>query len=420
MFAREDDIPFNLNHGSQDFFLRELERSVRRSLFLCSPERHDNPGECRGRFIDVTLTRFFADDDFSNHQVFAAVRDILNLLPTTIEHSRRILHYIFSGSVYDGVRKFKAGLAASEQCPHCHDRNTFLHAVRNCSIQQSPEFDEEFADTTWCTGIFFESDRFSNLRATQHQQDIQNLPPPQVLPPEHSNVFVDGSCFRSCSKRISRAAAAVHVPNFCNFACELPGLDHSSQRSEITALALALQMFHGDLTIYSDCSSVVKGFDILKHDGFNPVSLSSWDNFDLWVEVCRLASSHPGSVAIHKVSAHGRDRSQDPYLTEGNRQANDLAFDCAKQSFQQCATDILPEIKNAVRLQVHLISTFYMQSGNSPEEEREQASGTQDSRGFTPRCSCVPGHRFRKKGRMFCTCPASQSLSPDLNVEHVS
>ena len=116
--------------------------------------------------------------------------------------------------------------------------------------------------------------------------------------------------------------------------------------------------------------------------------------------------------------AHGRDRSQDPYLTEGNRQANDLAFDCAKQSFQQCATDILPEIKNAVRLQVHLINTFYTQSGNSPEEEREQASGTQDSRGFTPRCSCVPGHRFRKKGRMFCTCPASQSLSPDLNVEH--
>ena len=94
-----------------------------------------------------------------------------------------------------------------------------------------------------------------------------------------------------------------------------------------------------------------------------------------------------------------------------------LAFDCAKQSLQQCATDILPEIKNAVRLQVRLIKTFCTRSGNSHEEERELASGTQDSRHFTPRCSCVPGHRFRKKGRMLCTCPASQSLAPDLNVE---
>ena len=83
-------------------------------------------------------------------------------------------------------------------------------------------------------------------------------------------------------------------------------------------------MFHGDWTIYSDCSIVVKGFDILKHDGFNPFSFSTWDNFGLCVEVCRLASIHPGWVAIHKVSAHGRDRGQDPYLTAGNRQANDL------------------------------------------------------------------------------------------------
>jgi hypothetical protein len=31
----------------------------------------------------------------------------------------------------------------------------------------------------------------------------------------------------------------------------------------------------------------------------------------------------------------------------------------------------------------------------------------------------VPGHHFRKEGRMLCTRPASQSLSQDLNVEHV-
>jgi hypothetical protein len=110
-----------------------------------------------------------------------------------------------------------------------------------------------------------------------------------------------------------------------------------------------------------------------------------------------------------------------PYLTEGNRQANGLAFDCAKQSFQQCAADILPEIKNAVRLQVHLIKTFYAQSCNPQEEGRKQVSGTQESCGFTPRCSCVPGSVFVRKEGCYAhwTCPASQSLSPVLNVEHL-
>ena len=52
-------------------------------------------------------------------------------------------------------------------------------------------------------------------------------------------------------------------------------------------------------------------------------------------------------------------------------------------------------------------------------EGRKQVSGTQESFGFTPRCSLVPGHRFCQKGRMLCSSPACQSLSPELNVEHV-
>ena len=59
----------------------------------------------------------------------------------------------------------------------------------------------------------------------------------------------------------------------------------------------------------------------------------------------------------------------------------------------------MPEIKNAVRLQVHLIKTFYAQSCNPQEEGRKQVSGTQESCGFTPRRSCVPGSVFvRKEG----------------------
>jgi hypothetical protein len=74
----------------------------------------------------------------------------------------------------------------------------------------------------------------------------------------------------------------------------------------------------------------------------------------------------------------------------------------------------LPEIKNAVRLQVHLLKAFLAQSGNPQEEGRRQVLGTQESSGFTHKCSCVPGHHFGKKGKMLCTCPASKILLPNI------
>ena len=127
--------------------------------------------------------------------------------------------------------------------------------------------------------------------------------------------FVYGSCFRSCSKHISRAAAAaaVHVPSLCSFACELPGLDHLSQLSEITALVFALQMFHGNLTIYSDCSTVVKGLtsSSMIVSILSTYRLGTILTYGLrFVDMLRLSSGF-GDCSV-QVSAHGRDRGQDP------------------------------------------------------------------------------------------------------------
>ena len=411
VFAREDDLSFSLVNGSQDFFMRELERSVRRVLFMCSPERCDNPGESRGRFIDMKLTRFFADNDFSNQNVFGAVSDILQELPTTIEHARRILQYIITGSVYDGVRKFKAGIIATDQCEHCGERNTFLHSVKNCSAAQCPQFDISFPDTTWATGIFFESEETLNLRRRQfNNASVAHVPPPRELDSECSDVFIDGSCYRSYSKRFSQSAAAVYIPGICSFATELPGLDHSSQRSEISALNLALKMFQGNLQIYTDCSSVVKGFRLLQTDHFNCCSLHGWDNLDLWQDVCRSARQRQGSVSVLKVAAHGRDRSQNPYLTHGNSQVDDLARNCAKRAFERLASNFLPEIISAVSLQIHLIKKFHDFSTSQPVP-----ANSVNPNGRT--CTCIPGCRLRKKQTLLCTCSASSNFRPSCSVE---
>ena len=419
VFTRDGDVMFSLVAGSQTFFLQELDRSVRRSLFMCSPERHDNLGECRGRHVDVTLTRFLLDNDFTNRDVFESVGHLVKALLTTIEHAQRILQYILTGSVYDHVRKFKASLVETESCPHCGDRNTFLHMSKVCSHLSRPSFAISIPETTWATGIFFESDSFAEFRASQHDVTISDLPDPTFL--EGNDVFIDGSCFHSVSKRVAQAASAVYVPGISQFSCKLPGLDHSSQRSEIFSLILAFRLFQGHMRVFSDCENVVKGFAVLQQCRFDATSICTWDNFDLWQEVCSLALLHEGEVSVVKVAAHGRDRSQLPSLTRGNQMADALAKAAAKMAFAQYANLLLPEIETAVQLHSHLVQLFFsnFSSYDQTQGDKNQPSKLERPRacGLKPRCTCAPSSRFNKKGPLICkgTCPSAFSFPS--NVE---
>ena len=78
------------------------------------------------------------------------------------------------------------------------------------------------------------------------------------------------------------------------------------QRAEIFALAIALRLFSGNVTVYSDCATVVKGYELLQNNGFELSVLKGWDNLDAWESVCKAETRRLGTATVLKVAAHGR------------------------------------------------------------------------------------------------------------------
>lgn len=80
------------------------------------------------------------------------------------------------------------------------------------------------------------------------------------------------------------AAAAYHIPNQVDFACDMKHPDVSPQRAEIFALLLACRHFTSPTDVASDCQTVVHGDCVLQSPEKNAV-LSQCDNQDLWTPV---------------------------------------------------------------------------------------------------------------------------------------
>ena len=158
VFQRQNDVDFNLNYGSQQFFSSELERSIRHRLFLHSAQRHENLWDVRDRPLDIPLMRFLVDNDMTDYDLSGVVASKLRSLPDSMQHARRILQFLFTGSMFDGPRKFKAGLATSDCCQHCFETATRLHIFQQCPYLQKPDIPDSVPNTSWTTGIIFEDD----------------------------------------------------------------------------------------------------------------------------------------------------------------------------------------------------------------------------------------------------------------------
>ena len=373
-------------------------------MFAQSPLRHDNLGDAKERTVNVLLTRFFVANDFSKRDVFKVLAQKLQSLPVTYEHARKILPYMFTGSLFDGARKQKAGLAETSQCDHCGEEDTLLHSFKTCSHLQPPQVPGHVPNTSWVTGIIFESLDDATARLKRFNDlDAPILPGPFELR-DNLDVFIDGSCYRTKSKRFTSAAVGVHSPVRGTFAFPLRGPDHSSQRAELWALAVALKMFSGNLCVFSDCSNVVQGFHILQSSQFDISLLHSWDNFDLWTEIRESALARPGTVKLFKVAAHGRSQSQSVYLTSGNAKADQAAKTCAARHFDMEAEDLNTSLGWVLDLQIHLVRVFWNQSRKVLQEYDEilpeNPQPRQVSRGLA--CSCPPKHRLSKKSRVTC------------------
>lgn len=73
------------------------------------------------------------------------------------------------GSLFDGPRKYKAGLAKSDSCPKCGCQNTHIHMFRDCP------FSEKNKLFWWNTGIFFENESMDRFRAEQGAK-LEDMP----------------------------------------------------------------------------------------------------------------------------------------------------------------------------------------------------------------------------------------------------
>ena len=340
VFQRQNDVDFNLNYGSQQFFSSELERSIRHRLFLQSAQRHENLWDVRDRPLDIPLMRFLVDNDMTDYDLSGVVASKLRSLPVSMQHARRILQFLFTGSMFDGPRKFNAGLATSDCCQHCFETATRLHIFQQCPYLQKPDIPDSVPNTSWTTGIIFEDDSVLDRRKKLfHQHDHVPHGRPYLL---HHNldIFIDGSCFYSKCRRFARAAVGIYSPEVGSFSFPVEGSDHSSQRAEIFALAIALRLFSGNVTVYSDCATVVKGYELLQNNGFELSVLKGWDNLDAWESVCKAETRRLGTATVLKVAAHGRCKNQNPDLSEGNRKADELAKACADQLFKDQLDDL--------------------------------------------------------------------------------
>ena len=130
---------------------------------------------------------------------------------------------------------------------------------KTCKQRSIPENIRHFPDTTWTTGIHWEAENSATVlyRKANHKPfQFENLPERQNV--GSATLLHRWCCCRSTSGRVARSACSVCSPGL---AVPLPGIDQSSQRAEIAASLLAMQISSGDLLIYSDCQNVVKGLN---------------------------------------------------------------------------------------------------------------------------------------------------------------
>ena len=198
----------------------------------------------------------------------------------------------------------------------------------------------------------------------------------------------------------------IYSPERGVFQYPVAGPDHSPQRAELSALAVSLRLFNGEIHIYSDCATVVRGFNILKSSGFCLDLLNKWDNYDLWSEICQSLLVRNGPVLVFKVAAHGRDASQSQYLTDGNAKADRAAKTLAAEHFGNNFCDLTPSLRWVFDLQVHIVQIFVARSNHAVLRDLgfvdvSQVGGQNVNTSIDTRLLCTCVRCQENSGRLF-------------------
>ena len=362
---RESDTDLFLVQGSNKAFSIEVARSVRAWLLRQAANRQDFAKTHETKHIDIFLTRFLLDTTFAERRDMEVLQSFLNRLPKPIERARAIAKALFEGSVFTGKRLCAAGIAQSDKCSTCHCPEDHAHLFQSCKQYQdtrpTKHSIQSMPSDSWHSGIIFESQRAQELRSRAQSPPVFSHETP-CYPVLCSLAFVDGSCFRERWHLLSSGASAVVFENGMTVTQELPGMFASSQRAEIWAVVLALRFSCGSIRIGSDCACVVNTFTWLAANRWEHALLASVDNADLWKVVIGLIENRPNDqIVCFKVKAHvsGTSPIQPQQWTDLNNKADTLAKRAARDLHMARLALFEDEIRDAVELQSHLVSTLW-------------------------------------------------------------
>ena len=159
----------------------------------------------------------------------------------------------------------------------------------------------------------------------------------QTSPPRPSYVYVDGSG-TTADRRTRRCGWSVawlgqdvqgQLSFSGGFFGGLGNEAHTVFRAELVAFLMALELVVGDITVYSDCLSVVNGFE---------AGLHLWPagpHFDVWEQIGKAINTRQGGVKLKWVKAHANADDIKKYSMEAHEVYGNYAADAlAKKGAQ--------------------------------------------------------------------------------------
>lgn len=166
------------------------------------------------------------------------------------------------------------------------------------------------------------------------------------------HVFTDGSCFHNTERQLALAGAAIAVFDHVGQSKPIkthrqmiPGSDHSSFRSEVYAILVAVSAYK-HLIIYTDCEAALQGLvyilDCLERD----IAPTFFDHADLWNIMYNTIKRHQTSVSVIKVKAHSEHLFHSTPFDQWCSQSNAFVDKEAKQSILIDNSDIFQAFHN--------------------------------------------------------------------------
>lgn len=279
---------------------------------------------------------------------FADAGDTRGFLKSLQLPDKELFHRCLNGSHITQDGKVYCQEEGSDLCPYCECSDSRFHRFWICprfahEREKLPadviSLIPELPDFLTCYGW---SIRPHTMLAWYQALDAIQSPQPSPLVPcnDPVHVFTDGTCLNPALPTCRLAAWAVtlaHVdPPMVNQVIDsgpLPGILQSSYRAEIFAVLralLVLRMQHRPVSIWSDCSAVVKRMNRLLA-GAEPKPNSA--HADLWCQMFECLKDFPsGHVSITKVAAHRTQNSARTPLEEWSFAHNTFADQAAARA----------------------------------------------------------------------------------------